>query len=160
MSDNFSAEPLKSHRDHSSNKFSQGMSKKLFLTTDSRALLDSIRKIVKEVKRDNPKFDQRREKGFNMHEQIKVTAKAVKAQQGHLATYSTPMEMALREREEKQIHEAMLRKELIKFRGEVEAKFRKSETNRKYVFPKVDEDVEEEGSEFLLIPVNCNLFTL
>ncbi len=64
----------------------------------------------------------------------------------HLATFSSPEQLAeAKEKQLQAVHEAMLRKELAKFRSEVEEKFRASETNRTYRFPKTDGATEVNG---------------
>ena len=55
----------------------------------------------------------------------------------HLATFSSPEQLAqIKEKQLQLTHETMLQKELTKFRSEVEAKFRSSETNRTFVYPR------------------------
>ena len=51
-----------------------------------------------------------------------------------LATFTCPEQLA--KMKEKNEHEEMLRKELKKFRTEIEMKFRSSETNKAYKFPR------------------------
>lgn len=76
----------------------------------------------------------------------------------HLATFSSPEQLAqIKERQEKIAHENMLRKELKQFREELEQKHRLSETNRKYVFPRPAETVDEKDSPMIDCKSSNNL---
>jgi len=63
----------------------------------------------------------------------------------HLSTFSSPESLSsIKEKQAQNMHEAMLRSELAKFRTEVEEKFRNSPTNRDFIFPRqTDEKVED-----------------
>jgi len=56
-----------------------------------------------------------------------------------------------REKQEKLEHDNMLRRELKQFREELESKYKNSEANRKYIFPRLS--LEDELSDEKDIPV-------
>ena len=73
----------------------------------------------------------------NAPAKIPATGNTQNAQAWHLTTFSSPEQLAdVKKKQMQAVHEAMLRKELAKFRSEIEEKFRASETNRTYKFQK------------------------
>ncbi len=78
----------------------------------------------------------------------------------HLATFSSPEQLAkFKEKQDRIAHEAMLSKELAKFRAEVEDKFRKSATNQQYAFPRtVPGPAEVSGERATSARVDCTTF--
>ena len=75
----------------------------------------------------------------------------------HLSTFSSPEQLSkIKERKEQIEHDAMLRKELAKFRAEVEGKFRASATNHDYVFPRnLDPNTQDELNFVKDFPTDC-----
>ena len=81
----------------------------------------------------------------------------------HLATFSSPEQLTqIKEKQAQATHEMMLHKELAKFRIEVEGKFRSSETNAAYVFPRLmlqDSEPNNERIPSASDPLDCKVKT-
>lgn len=73
-----------------------------------------------------------------------------KSSAGHLATFSSPEQLAkIKERQERVAHDNLLKKELKQFREELEQKYKKSEANKKYMFPRQIDSSDEKDSPII-----------
>ncbi len=93
-------------------------------------LLSSLKSIVRKDKSHVP---GQQHPGVTTREKPKAPKRD---EAWHMATFSA-QELS-QERQAELMHETMLKKELAKFRSEVEGKFRASETNREFVYPRDD----------------------
>jgi len=89
--------------------------------------------------------------------EVQIPVKQEHADAWHLSTFSSPEQLAeIKEKQVQAAHEAMLKKELAKFRSEVEEKFRASETNRNFRFPRAEYNDDFNGDNEDTVKIDNN----
>lgn len=114
--------------------------------SDTVALLSSL-KTQSKAPKSGPSYNSRTHAG-NETKQNRRPGEA-NGQPWHLSTFSSPEQLAsFKEKHDQLLHDTMLRKELAKFRAEVEDKFLHSAANQQYEFPRIVAlDQDELGEE-------------